>query len=275
MGSVWCLPLLTVLFSISAPVAPPAPASPKNAPPTANTGMTTGQIVRVAHDYSSRNGACPLLRDARQLVVVVNAERTLPWARLVALERSGPDAPWTFVFGPWDVHVGKKGFSPFGRKKEGDLTTPTGLFPVGTAFGYEATANTRLDYRRAGPDDCWVDDPRSPAYNTWVNPAPPAGISHEKMRRKDNLYRLGFVIRYNESPIIPGKGSAIFAHLRRTDRVGTAGCVAMLPSEFEKLLAWLDKTRNPAILTGMLKELAALGPAGMPATNPNPPQENR
>ena len=275
MAAFVFLPMLSVLLAVCQPVLPQAPVPPENSPPAANTRMTADQIVRMARDFTSRNSESPLLRGARQLVIAVNAERALPWARLLALERPGPDAPWTCVFGPWDVHVGKKGFSPFNRKKEGDLTTPTGLFPVGTAFGYEASADTRLDYRQAGPDDCWVDDPRSTDYNKWVNPAPPAGVSHEKMRRKDNLYRLGFVIRYNENPIVPGKGSAIFAHLRRTDRVGTAGCVAMLPPEFEKLLHWLDKTRNPVILTGMRKEVDTLGPADMSATNPEPQQENR
>ena len=275
MTTVLFMSLLPVLLAVFPPAAPQAPVPPECAPPAANTRMTAELIVQTVRDFASRNREFPLLREARQLVIAVNAERSLPWARLMALERSGPDAPWTCVFGPWDVHVGKKGFSPFHRKKEGDLTTPTGLFPVGTAFGYEASANTRLDYRQAGPDDCWVDDPRSPDYNTWMNPAPPAGISHEKMRRRDNLYRLGFVIRYNENPVIPGKGSAIFAHLRRTDRVGTAGCVAMLPSEFERLLSWLDKTRHPVILAGMRKELDTLGPADLPTTNPTPQQENR
>lgn len=248
-----------VFASLMLAAVPPAgkPAPPPKPPPAHGVLDGTAAASLLAH-FEAGNPGCPLLGSSRQLLLAVNLRPECPWARFFTFERTAPGQPWKCVTGPLDVHIGKRGFAPFGRKVEGDRKTPSGLFPLGTAFGYKAFAKTKLDYRQATAKDCWVDDPRSPDYNRWVPIPPPAGVSHEKMRRADELYRLGLVIRYNEDPVVPGKGSAIFLHIRRTDRVGTAGCVALLPAEVAALLAWLDKAARPVILLGSRDELQTL-----------------
>jgi L,D-peptidoglycan transpeptidase YkuD (ErfK/YbiS/YcfS/YnhG family) len=37
------------------------------------------------------------------------------------------------------------------------------------------------------------------------------------MWREDHLYDLVLVLGYNDDPVVPGKGSAIFLHLARPD----------------------------------------------------------
>jgi len=64
------------------------------------------------------------------------------------------------------AYVGKNGVSA--GKREGDGTTPAGLFPVGPAFGLEESPRTNLDYRTVTTDSYWVDDPDSVFYNQWV-----------------------------------------------------------------------------------------------------------
>ncbi|MBP7864306.1 MAG: L,D-transpeptidase family protein [Acidobacteria bacterium] len=249
--------------------APPAgkPAVPaKPAPPAAHQALDRAAAAALLARFEADNPGCPPLAESRQLLLAVNLQPECPWARFFTFERPAPGQPWKIVTGPLDVHVGKRGFAPFGKKVAGDRKTPSGLFPLGTAFGYAPSAVTKLDYRPATARDCWVDDPRSPDYNRWVSKPPPAGVSHEKMRRADDLYRLGLVIRYNEDPIVPGKGSAIFLHIRRTDRVGTAGCVAMLPAEVAALLAWLDQAACPVILMGSRAELETLRLPRAPAS---------
>ena len=47
------------------------------------------------------------------------------------------------------------------------------------------------------------------------------------MWREDHLYDLVAVLGYNDDPVVPGKGSAIFLHLARPDYSATQGCVAL------------------------------------------------
>jgi L,D-peptidoglycan transpeptidase YkuD (ErfK/YbiS/YcfS/YnhG family) len=51
-------------------------------------------------------------------------------------------------------------------------------------------------------------------------------VSHENLWLDSDLYDCFFVIGYNDNPIIPQKGSAIFLHIARAGYTGTAGCVA-------------------------------------------------
>jgi len=143
--------------------------------------------------------------------------------------------------------IGRNGLAPFGTKKEGDGKTPSGRFPLETAFGYAPAIETRLEYRQAGNLDFWVDDPRSVQYNQWVNGMPVAA-SFERMKRCDNLYQYGIIIGYNDHPIIPGAGSAIFMHVWRRYDHPTAGCVAVSQRYLRKILRWLDKQYRPVII---------------------------
>lgn len=162
--------------------------------------------------------------------------------------------PWEFKGGSWHpvsgaiaVTVGKNGIAPKGQKLEGDGRTPSGIYELRLAFGYEPSIETKLNYRQATDNDFWVDDPRSIQYNQWVI-GQPQTVSFEYLRRKDDLYKVGIVIEYNTQPIVPGNGSAIFLHIWKSEGEPTSGCVALSENNLRKLLSWLDLRRKPVII---------------------------
>ena len=56
------------------------------------------------------------------------------------------------------------------------------------------------------------------------------------MWREDHRYDVVVVIGYNDHPVVPGVGSAIFMHLTEDDGGPTAGCIAVsLPDMLEIL----------------------------------------
>jgi L,D-peptidoglycan transpeptidase YkuD (ErfK/YbiS/YcfS/YnhG family) len=139
------------------------------------------------------------------------------------------------------------GLAARGEKKEGDGKTPSGIYPLGPAFGYASRIDTGLEYHQATDDDFWVDDPQSMQYNQWIKGNPQAR-SFERMKRSDNLYQLGIVIGYNEHPIVKGAGSAIFMHIWRKYYSPTAGCVALNQRYLRKILHWLQAQDQPVII---------------------------
>ncbi len=191
-----------------------------------------------------------------QLIFVTNTDASSSLATIHALEKNGE--AWVFAFPAFSATIGEKGFAPFGQKREGDGRSPTGIFPLGTAFGYAPSAKTRMPYRQATADDFWVDDPEAEDYNRWVRGKPRAA-SYENMKREDDLYKYGIVIEYNTNPIVKGMGSAIFFHLWRGEGKGTLGCVAVSEDKMLKLLGWLDPNKKPLIVMGTESELRSLG----------------
>ena len=121
-------------------------------------------------------------------------------------------------------------------KREGDGATPAGRFRV--LWGYY-----RADRRRppAGGapfvamqrDQGWCEDPASGRYNRPVRL--PAADGTDRMRRDDHLYDLVFVLDYNFTRRVKGRGSAIFFHLARPGLTPTAGCVAISAADMRKL----------------------------------------
>lgn len=159
------------------------------------------------------------------------------------------DGSWQQVLSPVEAVVGRNGLAPEGEKREGDGRTPSGTFALRRAFGYDEDVETRLTYRQVTERDFWIDDPRSAQYNQWITGETPK-VSHEALRRDDDLYRYGVVIEYNTNPVVPGLGSAIFLHVWRGAGQPTAGCVAMAEGDLLRLLRWLDIRRNPVIING-------------------------
>ncbi len=72
------------------------------------------------------------------------------------------------------------------------------------------------------------------AYNKPVRLPYPA--RHERLWRDDALYDLIAVIGYNDDPIEPGRGSAIFLHVAHPGFAPTEGCVAMRVADLSDLL---------------------------------------
>jgi L,D-peptidoglycan transpeptidase YkuD (ErfK/YbiS/YcfS/YnhG family) len=123
---------------------------------------------------------------------------------------------------------------------EGDGITPRGIFPVREIF-YRADRiappRTQLPARAIARDDGWCDAPDDPNYNRLVKLPYPA--SAENMWRDDPLYDLVAVLGYNDDPVVPGKGSAIFLHLARSDYSATHGCVALAPDDLRAAIEQL------------------------------------
>ena len=165
---------------------------------------------------------------------------------------------WEKKDGDWqkisaiEAVLGRNGFALEGQKQEGDGKTPSGIFPLKRAFGYLKKVSTGLEYRQVTSQDFWIDDPAADQYNRWVTVVgTPQADSFERLKRDDDLYKYGIVIEYNTDPVIPGKGSAIFIHVwRGADGGPTAGCVGVSQENMVKLLSWLKRSQNPAIILG-------------------------
>lgn len=123
-------------------------------------------------------------------------------------------------------------------KSEGDGATPAGHWPMRYVM-YRADRVVRpitaLPVERILPDSGWCDDPASPDYNRPVGL--PYGYGHEKLWRDDHLYDLIVVLGHNDSPVVRGKGSAVFMHVRHPDGSATQGCVALRQDHLRQVLA--------------------------------------
>jgi L,D-peptidoglycan transpeptidase YkuD (ErfK/YbiS/YcfS/YnhG family) len=185
--------------------------------------------------------------DVSQVLLVMD-ERFLFFnsRKVYALEKS--DFTWRQAMSSLDAVIGRNGFAPPGEKREGDGRTPSGLYRIGTAFGYADWITTKMPYRQALADDLWIDDPNAPDYNRWVKQTETQAASYEKMRRDDDLYKYGVVIEYNTGPVIKGYGSAIFFHVWASPKSTTAGCVAMSEDDILNILVWLNPEAHPVIL---------------------------
>jgi L,D-peptidoglycan transpeptidase YkuD (ErfK/YbiS/YcfS/YnhG family) len=148
--------------------------------------------------------------------------------------RAGGEACW----------AGRRLHSALGRagvvadKREGDGASPAGLWPMRSVLfrrdrlGGIATA---LPARPLERDDGWCDDSADPCYNRHVRL--PYRARCEKLWRTDRLYDVVVPLGYNDDPVVPGAGSAVFLHVARSDFAPTAGCVALALGDLLAVLA--------------------------------------
>ena len=113
-------------------------------------------------------------------------------------------------------------------KREGDGATPPGALPLREVL-YRADRMAApvcaVPVRPLAPTDGWCDDAAHPAYNRPVHL--PINASAEALWRDDAVYDIIGVLGWNDDPVRPGLGSAIFLHLARPDFSPTEGCVAL------------------------------------------------
>tara|TARA_B100000795_G_scaffold267000_1_gene251080 strand:- start:3510 stop:3998 length:489 start_codon:yes stop_codon:yes gene_type:complete len=135
--------------------------------------------------------------------------------------------------------IGKKGFNS--KKKEGDYSTPQGLFSLKKLYFRKdrvGTPSCKIQKRIIKKNMAWCDDPSNPKYNNEV--------PKFNERNKENLYRVDFrydyliTISHNEKKI-PFKGSAIFIHLTK-DYKPTAGCIALQKKDFQILIKLINRS---------------------------------
>ena len=134
--------------------------------------------------------------------------------------------------------IGKKGLNS--NKKEGDYSTPKGLFYLRTLYFRKdrvGIPKCKIDKKIIEKGMAWCDDPNHKKYNEEIK-------THNK-NHKENLYRkdrkYDYIIStsHNERKIL-GRGSAVFIHLTNNYKP-TIGCIALKKKDFRILLKLIDK----------------------------------
>jgi len=164
-------------------------------------------------------------RESRQVILVSGHDLSL-WEK----GKSGKWAP-TLQSG---CLFGRNGFSR--DRKEGDNTTPVGVFALTSAFGNAPDPGSAMPYRPITPNSYWSG--RREDYNRWVEvpEGTPGMESSEHLCSYKDHYKWAMSIGYNMNPAVFGKGSAIFLHCRKPSDTGTAGCISVPSDVMEKIL---------------------------------------
>ena len=134
--------------------------------------------------------------------------------------------------------IGQKGLNS--NKKEGDYTTPKGLFNLKKLYFRKERVGIpkcKINKKIIKKNMAWCDDPNHKKYNEEIKTY---NIKlKESLHRKDHKYNYLISISHNERKT-PHKGSAVFIHLTN-DYKPTAGCIALKKKDFEILLKLIDK----------------------------------
>ena len=131
--------------------------------------------------------------------------------------------------------IGKMGTT--NSKKEGDLSTPKGLFKLGILYYRKdriKLIKCKIKKKVIKKSMGWCYDTRSKKYNREISF--PFRYKSEKLYRSDKVYDIFINIKYNYSPTYKGKGSAIFLHLANKKYKVTKGCIAIQKKDFLKIL---------------------------------------
>jgi len=137
--------------------------------------------------------------------------------------------------------IGRGGFVAARDKREGDMATPLGDWPLRRVYyrpDRVALPDTALPAVALTPELGWCDDPQDENYNRPVRL--PFQPSHELMWREDGLYDFVIVLGHNDAPPRPFMGSAIFLHLFESETRHTAGCVAVSKADMLALIGKAD-----------------------------------
>ena len=142
--------------------------------------------------------------------------------------------------------IGKAGITNY--KKEGDLCTPRGVFKLGLLY-YRKDRNkslkSKLKKKAIKKNMGWCDDIKSKKYNQQIYF--PYTYRAEKLYRRSKIYDIFVNIKFNHSPVVKGKGSAIFLHLTNKNYKPTKGCIAIQKKDFLKILPSINKNTKICI----------------------------
>jgi L,D-peptidoglycan transpeptidase YkuD (ErfK/YbiS/YcfS/YnhG family) len=136
--------------------------------------------------------------------------------------------------------IGKGGPIAAAAKREGDGATPLGRWPIRTVLlrpDRVPSFPLRVPWRWLRTDDGWSDDIADPVYNRPVQHPHPH--SAERLWRDDGAYDAILVLGHNDSPPVPGAGSAIFLHCTAGTPF-TEGCVAIAKDDLLAILPELS-----------------------------------
>lgn len=187
--------------------------------------------------------------DARQLIVATGSRIG---------SKTGTLQFFDWEHGAWvckmtvPARFGRRGLMDGAHRREGNKTTPTGLWKMPAfAFGYSARppAGTKLRYRRITKRSWWSSQ-RGRTYNTWVEAKRWRG---ERLYHVHPQYEFAISAGYNAKPnrSIYGRGSGIFLHVQ--GRGLTSGCVAISRGSMVRVVRMLDPAKHPAFAVGTLQ----------------------
>jgi L,D-peptidoglycan transpeptidase YkuD (ErfK/YbiS/YcfS/YnhG family) len=197
----------------------------------------------------ANNLRTPVPAESQQLITVDAPRLRTTYATAQIWRRV--EGCWVSTGGPYAARVGRNGLSA--NRHEGDGTTPIGTFTIApTMYGNERNPGVRYRYRRVRCGDWWVEDPASPAYNTFQRVGcgrkPPFKVTTPDMSKSPRAYAYLAVVEFNMSPIVPGRGSGIFVHVQTASP--TNGCVSLRRARLLHVLRWLSPASTPRIVIG-------------------------
>jgi L,D-peptidoglycan transpeptidase YkuD (ErfK/YbiS/YcfS/YnhG family) len=193
----------------------------------------------------------PSVPPATTQLITVSAPRLHTTAATLRVWRRSGEC-WQQLFGPYTARVGWNGLRV--DRREGDGTTPIGTFPIlPRMYGNAPNPGVAFPYTRLRCGDWWVEDPKSPAYNTFQRVGcgvrPPFKVTTPDMSKSPRAYAYLAVIGFNSRPVVPGRGSGIFLHVEVHS--STNGCVSLPRPQLLRVLHWLRPSPAPEILIGL------------------------
>lgn len=145
---------------------------------------------------------------------------------VLCMHEKDASGQWVKTLDGVAAFIGKNGG---GKKREGDLKTPFGIFGFNRAFGLADDPGCSLDYVKVDGTYYWDCDGASARYNTLVTTDEYRDFDKavsEHIADYPDAYRYVLNTTWNEERN-PGKGSAIFLHCYREGRTYTGGCIAI------------------------------------------------
>jgi len=182
-------------------------------------------------------------------VIIVTGTNSSSYGLLYAFEKVKD--MWQTQFIPMWVVIGKNGIAGEGMKIEGDLSTPAGTFPIAKAAGTESIPETRLDYIH------WKDG--IPGLDVLFPPSRGhGGIDVDPSRAQRGLHSFRYCILLGRGGKEPSPGDSLMLHLWPGQKNYTAGTIGISEINMLKLLKWLDRDKNPVLVTGTAQSIQSL-----------------
>ncbi|HKH87515.1 MAG TPA: L,D-transpeptidase family protein [Acidimicrobiales bacterium] len=259
--------LAAAALAITLLVWPKGPASAARAP----GGRASAARASAARAPGGRHPSFEIPAAADQLIVVSSPTYDPPGylTTFRTFQRANAFSPWEPVFSTWQAETGYGHLRDV--RHEGDGSTPTGVYPFGSAmYGNDANpGGLHYGFHELVCGDWWDEDPYSPQYNQFVHvpcgSTPPFASWSEALWTETAAYPYFAVIDFNVNPIVGGSkapGSGIFLHAWVDGP--TAGCVALPIADLLDVLRWLNPADHPVIEIGTDSEVGQVPPAPPP-----------
>lgn len=171
---------------------------------------------------------------------------------VVQFHQKDSKGKWSKVF---DVngYIGYNGLGNPSTRREGDGTTPTGVYSFGQLFGVAPNPGTKLPYTQLTWNHWWVGDSNSKYFNTlqdrrvtgknWSTDGGEAIIDNPV------AYKYGIAINFNMNRKTAYRGWGIHFHCIAGNSHSTAGCVEIPPLAMKEFLQQVDSGAKIVIST--------------------------